>query len=92
MFDAKVIKKTNDQSRSALGSPTCALRETWNVRIRKRVLTLEGVGQHPQPRAADDRHLGALLGLRQQPISCLLVVVVTANRQKRQDDDVDPVY
>lgn len=55
----------------------CALWEAWYVRIREGVLTLEGVSQHAQSRTADDRHLWAVLRMRPQPISCLLVFVMT---------------
>lgn len=69
-----------EESCECRAHPTCALGEAWYVRVGKGVLTLEGLGQHAQSRAADDGHLGAVLCVRQQPIGCLLVLVVTADR------------
>lgn len=67
---------------------TCALWEAGYVRVGKGVLTLEGVGQHAQSRPADDRHLGAVLRLRQQPVSCLLVLVMTAVKKKKRKEEL----
>lgn len=61
---------------------TCALREARDVRVGEGVLTFEGVSEHAQTRPADDSHLGAVLRLRHQPISCLLVFIMTANKNK----------
>lgn len=62
---------------------TCALREAWDVGVGEGVLALEGVSEHAQTGATDDGHLGPMLRLRHQPVSCLLVLVMTANKQGR---------
>lgn len=64
-----------------VGVGTCALWETWYVRISEGVLALEGVSEHAQSGPTDDCHLGAVLRLRHQPISCPLVFVMTGTQE-----------
>lgn len=63
---------------------TCALREAWDVRISKGVLTLQCVSEHAQSGSTDDCYLGSVLCLGHQPVSCLLEFVMTTDTKKKE--------
>lgn len=66
---------------------TSANGKMWNIFIREHSLVTQQVSQTPQAWTTDDGHFRTLLRLGQQPVCCLLILVINVSESNGNNID-----